>query len=268
MVEWDDRKQTAQAMLDAMVKRYDVKLDEFEAWQVEDLAFALADMADVTGVHWDDDTCRCLGFTFDGENSVKVYADRNDTADSPETLIVHAEKNFTQDGREFWTPIARINFTSVYGVYSDLDSTDAFASRVAYALGHVTPSGSYLPSETRMWTWFSSVDARLAEISDRNFETDGLFKYGMYVYHLPADNGYVLPEQFKTVLPTRMLQNRYIIMSTIGGAMSMSEASRRWDDSNYWSNAWTEQVIEDDSADCNGCFLDELYEGNINLEAF
>ena len=72
-------------------------------------------------------------------------------------------------------------------------------------------------------------------------------------------------EQFEMVLPTMMLQNRFIIMSTLLDALDFDAASRRWDDPNYWSNVATARVVESDE-DCWGCYEDELYKGNIDLE--
>lgn len=89
--------------------------------------------------------------------------------------------------------------------------------------------------------------------------------HGVYADMESEDAGFVTHEQFEMVLPTTMLQNRFIIMSTLLDALDFDTASRRWDDPNYWSNVATARVVESDE-DCWGCYEDELYKGNIDLE--
>lgn len=266
MNTWDITKQIANEMHNSILpnakEQEQTPLNEAEKFALNDLAYSLAGMAQITGIYWE--TKDALRFIAEDQKEIVIHAEFEDTKDSPRTLIVYADETVEDEVAEYPRTVARINLTNIRGVYSDMYSTDAFSGRIAEKLGYANETISYTPTKTRIWTWYSSVEGMLQEISDRNFESDGVLEYGLYAYRLPEDYGFVLPEQFKSILPTNMLQNRFIIMSTIGGALDMSIVGKRWNDENFWSNVWTEQVVEED-ADERGCYLDQLYEGNVSF---
>lgn len=267
MNTWDMTKQIAEEMRNSILpeakKQAQTPLSEAEKWALNDLAYSLADMAYTTGNYWE---TKKDALTFAGENreGISIHAEFEGTKDSPRTLIVYADETVEDEAGEYPLTMARINLTNLEGVYSDMYSTDAFSDRIAERLDTTGKNDSYVPTKNRIWTWYSSVEAELDGISDRNFESDGALKYGMYAYRLPENYGFVLPEQFKSILPTNMLRNRFIVMSTIGGALDMNLVGRRWNDVNFWSNVWVEQIVDEDE-DERGCYLDQLYEGNVNL---
>lgn len=267
MNTWDVTKLIADEMRNSILpeakEQGQTPLSEAEKFELDDLAYSLADMARATGSYWE---TKKDALTFAGEDRerISIHAEFEGTKDSPRTLIVYADETVEDEAGEYPQTMARINLTNLEGVYSDMYSTDAFSDRIAERLCATGKAGSYVPTKNRIWTWYSSVEEVLDGISYRNFESDGVLKYGMYAYRLPDNYGFVLPEQFKSILPTNMLQNRFVIMSTIGGALDMNLVGRRWNDANFWSNVWAEQVVEEDE-DERGCYLDQLYEGNVNL---
>lgn len=239
---------------------------DIERWRAGQLASALADMAYLNGVECEKTED---GLTFHASNGNRVgiiTGNPYETKKGSDMFLVNAVEPVRDINGENWYTFARINLTDIHGVYADMDSAGAFASKVSEHLGYATPSGSYGATKKHMHDWYESVKNKLEEISDENFRhINDVFKYGMYVYRLPEDAGFVTHEQFEMVLPTTMLQNRFIIMSTLLDALDFDAASRRWDDPNYWSNVATARVVESDE-DCWGCYEDELYKGNIDLE--
>lgn len=239
---------------------------DIERWRARQLASALADMAYLNDVECEKTED---GLTFHASNGNRVgiiTGNPYETKKGSDMFLVNAVEPVRDINGENWYTFARINLTDIHGVYADMDSAGAFASKVSEHLGYATPSGSYGATKKHMHDWYESVKNKLEEISDENFRhINDVFKYGMYVYRLPEDAGFVTHEQFEMVLPTTMLQNRFIIMSTLLDALDFDAASRRWDDLNYWSNVATARVVESDE-DCWGCYEDELYKGNIDLE--
>lgn len=223
---------------------------DIERWRAGQLASVLADMAYLNGVECEKTED---GLTFHASNGNRVgiiTGNPYETKKVSDMFLVNAVEPVRDINGENWYTFARINLTDIHGVYADMESAGAFASKVSEHLGYATPSGSYGATKEHMHDWYESVKNKLEEISDENFRhINDVFKYGMYVYRLPEDAGFVTHEQFEMVLPTTMLQNRFIIMSTLLDALDFDAASRRWDDPNYWSNVATARVVESDE-DC------------------
>ena len=227
---------------------------------VHDVVLALADMAERTGTAWSAEP----ELTFRGGGSeVPVVLFRGTDEDRPAYLSVDAFASPRGSGG----PRLLASYGITDTIMTSLDGADDLASVVAESLGHprVPPAGSCGPTATRMSEWYRGVMDRLTALGEENLRTRAI-EPGEEAYHV-AEGVYVTERQFSDVLPGPTLRNRFIMMS-FGVGWDPDEASLRWSDWDYWSDAAADLAVAAGGED--GCYwtscewAEEDYPGQLS----
>lgn len=130
---------------------------DIERWRAGQLASVLADMAYLNGVECEKTED---GLTFHASNGNRVgiiTGNPYETKKGSDMFLVNAVEPVRDINGENWYTFARINLTDIHGVYADMESAGAFASKVSEHLGYATPSGSYGATKKHMHDWYESV---------------------------------------------------------------------------------------------------------------
>ncbi|WP_137656464.1 hypothetical protein [Bifidobacterium moukalabense] len=218
---------------------------------VHELADALTDMAERTGISVDERTGATLVLSRrDGERNASIHIDGFETTEGGTRYVVSALLHLDQG-------IVGINSMGIGG-HRDLTGDGFDADRMAASIGEALgvarkpaapPAGTYGPTGKRMRSWYDTICRRLADISERNL-AGRVIEPDEEAYHIDAD-GYVTEEQMLEQFGTDMQLNRYIIMSCTYEA-DWDEWSLNWNNPDYWSDEAVGNAIEND--DGLGCF--------------